>query len=67
MDQDPTAADAAHAMDTALRNSGMQSDGARFARLRYEVDPDAVAAAIVAQLLAGKRLAAEPDPDARWA
>jgi hypothetical protein len=78
MDQDPIAADAAHAMQTALRHNqrkgrfgrdvrsadepttdartAMQTEAVRFERLDYEVDADAVAAAIVNRLLAGGAL-----------
>ena len=82
MDQDPTAADAAHAMQTALRHNqrqgrfgrevrstdgqttdartAMQQESERFARFEYEIDADAVAAAIVSRLLAGGTLPAKP-------
>ena len=83
MDQDPRPADAAHAMQTALRlhtrqgrfgrdvrgadgptddaRMAMQTEEARFERLGYEIDADAVAAAIVSRLMAGGALAS-PGP-----
>ena len=43
----------------------MQTEAERFERLEYEVDADAVAAAIVSRLLAGGTLPPKPDKRAK--